>query len=353
MSKSILSSVFVNTQNSYKFYWWLAIIEICFYQEKKEVYFDEIVLKIISKLWYPVNYYKLSFGKVDQCSNYVNLIKKKYRLEDNISEKDLYKFLISNKESELLIGITNELTRYVPFRFIRPWVSKETRGIKDSLVNLKILELNNEASPYSIELEQQKIIINSDWFSWINENFMLIKAHSCFELIKFLENKNPNVANISKKIKKPSVRNLNKATKNWKIFISKTNSVDVFQNKPLINLDEFSLDHFIPWSFTTHDLIWNLHPIERNVNSSKSNCLPSKDYLEPFSSLQYDFCQFHLSINSNKVLEDYYALLTCSKDDLSSISKEKFSNELRQHFLPQYEIAKNMGFESDWILNQF
>ena len=89
MSKSILSSVFVNTQNSYKFYWWLAIIEICFYQEKKEVYFDEIVLKIISKLWYPVNYYKLSFGKVDQCSNYVNLIKTKYSLEDNIREKDL------------------------------------------------------------------------------------------------------------------------------------------------------------------------------------------------------------------------------------------------------------------------
>lgn len=349
MSKNILHSAFNKTQNSYKFYWWLAIIDICYQQEKKEIFFDEIILKIISKLWYPVNYYKLSFGKVDQCSNYVKLIKQNYHLNDNISEKDLYLFLISNKDSELLVKIISELTRYVPYRFIRPWVSKETRGLKDSLVNSKILELKPSLSPYLIDSLQKKIIMNNDWFYFISESYYLLKAHSYFELIKFLESKNPNVSGITKKIHKPKVRNLTSATKHWKKFIANTpNSFDAFQNKPLIEINELSIDHFIPWSFITHDLIWNLHPVEKKINSSKSNCLAHKVYLDPFNNLQYNFCQFLLNENSDKILEDYYSLFKCSKEVLVSISKEKFSKKLNDYFLPQYEIAKNMGFESDW-----
>jgi|TARA_B110000902_G_C13762825_1_gene381254 hypothetical protein len=76
------------------------------------------------------------------------------------------------------------------------------------------------------------------------------------------------------------------------------------------------------------------------VNNSKSNSLPNKQYLEAFTYLQYDFCQFHLSTNSNKVLEDYYYLLNCSKDELNLISKEKFSKKLHQYFLTQYIIEK-------------
>src|SRR5690606_32399037 len=130
--------VFNNTQNSYKYYWWLSIIEIYFQNENKEIRFDEIILKIISKLWYPVNYFKLSFGKIDQCSKYVKQIQKNYQLEDNIDEGDLYKFLIEHKNSDFLVKITDELTRYVPFRFIRPWYGEETRGLKDSQVNSRI-----------------------------------------------------------------------------------------------------------------------------------------------------------------------------------------------------------------------
>lgn len=138
MQLNHFNKVFRKTQNSYKYYWWLSIIEISFKEGKKEISYDDIVLKIISKLWYPVNYFKLSFGKIDQCSKYVKNIQNKYLLEDNISEDDLYKFLVANKNSDFLNKITKELTKYVPYRFIRPWYGNEMRGLKDSLVNSRI-----------------------------------------------------------------------------------------------------------------------------------------------------------------------------------------------------------------------
>lgn len=346
------NKVFSNTQNSYKYYWWLSVIEICIKKGEKKISFEEIVLKIIGKLWYSVNYYKLSFGKIDQCSKYVKQIQQNYLLEDNLSEHDLYQFLIEHKDSDFLVKITNELTRYVPYRFIRPWFSKETRGLKDSLVNSKILELQNESAPYNIDLKLKLIIINEKWLEWINTNYTLIKAYTSFELIKYLEKENPNVANLSKKLEKPIVRNLSSPTKHWKKFIlDKPNQTDVFENKPLIEIKALSLDHFLPWSFLAHDLIWNLHPINKRVNSSKSNFIPKKSYFKQFYHLQYNFCNFLLSEDINRPLENYYKLFNCSNEELNSLSQEQFIIRMNNFYLPQYEIAKNMGFEDNWSLS--
>lgn len=353
MSFNKLNSAFNNTQNSYKFYWWLSIIEICFKENKKQISYDEIVFKLISKLWYPVNYFKLSFGKIDQCSKLVKYIQKKYQLEDNIYEKELYHFLIKHKNSDTLAKITNELTRYVPYRFIRPWFSEETRGLKDSKVNSRIIELQNESAPYIIDYDSKKVIINNDWLKWINTNYTLIKSYTLYELIKYLEKENPNVANLSRKLEKPTIRNLSSSTKYWKKFIlTEPNQKDIFENKPLIKLEKMSIDHFLPWSFMTHDLIWNLHPINKNVNSSKSNSIPKKSYFQNFYNLQYNFCYFLLNENSNKPLEDYYNLFNCSNEELKSLSKLQFALRMDNFYSPQFEIAQNMGFECNWKLNE-
>lgn len=351
MQLSHFNKVFNNTTNSYKYYWWLSIIEISLEKDKKSISFYEITLKVISKLWYPVNYFKLSFGSQDKCSVYIRKIKKEYNLADNIKESDLYLVLLNNKDSELLKKISKELTRYVPFRFMRPWYSEFLRGVKDSEVNSKILNLQNESSPYTIDLNLKSITINTDWFYWIRTNFKLIESFTYFELLKYLEKHNPNVTSLSFKLVKPFTRNLWQPTKLWKKFINKNPiEVDVFEKRPLLGIDNLSIDHFLPWSFVSNDLIWNLHPIDKNINSSKNNFLPSLNYLNSFSSLQYSFCKFLLNEN-NKLIESYYALFNCSKVELNAIPKELFSEKMKGTYLPKFEIAKNMGFESEWTLN--
>ena len=347
-----LNSVFENTTNSYKFFWWLSIIEICNQNNSDIISFDEIVFKIISKLWYPVNFFKISFGKIDKCSKYVKQIQEKYNLADNINEADLYEFLIDHRDSDLLVKIINELTRYVPYRFIRPWFNQETRGLKDGLVNSKIIELQNESAPYVIDLFNSKIKINEKWFDWIKINYSILKTSTNFYLLKYLEKENPNVTSLSIKLEKPKHRNLSSQTKYWKSYIlNAPNAISVFENKPLSELYDLSIDHFLPWSFVTHDLLWNLHPVNKKVNSSKNNILPNKKYFTKFYSLQFSFCRHLLNNDLMKPLENYYNLFKCSNDELNNLSREDFVQKMDSFYLPQFELAKNMGFGAGWNLD--
>jgi CRISPR/Cas system Type II protein with McrA/HNH and RuvC-like nuclease domain len=51
---------------------------------------------------------------------------------------------------------------------------------------------------------------------------------------------------------------------------------------------DYDLDHFLPWSFVTHDLIWNLVPAPRSINIQKSAAVPKLPlYLTPFVDQHY------------------------------------------------------------------
>ena len=351
MQTTKLNSAFLNTKNSYKFFWWLSIIDIVYFEKQQQISFEEIIFKILCKLWYPINYFKLSLGTQDQCSKYISEIKDCFKLKENLEEEEIKDFLYKNKNSKALKEIVQKLSLYVPYRFIRPWYEKNIRGVKDSLINAKILSLQDDNCPYKIVRNQEKIIINSSWFEWIEKNYQLIKFFTLFKLIKYLEAKNPGIANISKKIEKPVKRSLASQKKYWNQFIIKNPfEKDVFETKNLINLEKKSLDHFLPWSFVGHDLIWNLHPVNKHINSSKNNFLPNTKYFDPFFLLQYKFCVFCVEEDKNGLLGDYFNLFKCSHEELTVMSKEKFKDNMQKYYLPQIEIAKNMGFQYDWAL---
>ena len=50
-------------------------------------------------------------------------------------------------------------------------------------------------------------------------------------------------------------------------------SHDIYSGES-ITASRFDLDHFIPCSYVANDELWNLIPMERRLNSSKSNKLP-------------------------------------------------------------------------------
>ena len=60
-----LSAVFGNTTNSYKFYWFLAILDSMKEKEDRLISLNELALRMVANVWYPLDYYKLSFGKQD------------------------------------------------------------------------------------------------------------------------------------------------------------------------------------------------------------------------------------------------------------------------------------------------
>ncbi|MDT0688746.1 HNH endonuclease domain-containing protein [Salegentibacter sp. F188] len=303
-------------------------------------------------VWYPINYFKISFGKQDQLGKLVKKLKAIYSIPDDISEDQLRDFLEDRASEKELSRILNALTRYVPYRFIRPWFL-ELVGVIDGAINRRILELQESRMnrpPYQIK--DELISFNSDWLNWIRSNLMLIEKFTLFELFRYVEKNNPNTPNISLKLFKPQQRKLTQATNLWKGFVDRNRTVrTVFEKKPVIKLDVVSIDHYIPWSYLTHDQLWNLHPTEKISNSSKGNKLPHSSYSSEFCLLQYQFVRYLISEEKEKYLLDYNNFLFISTRDLAIIPRELFQQKLREKMEIHLDTAQTMGFSPNWFLD--
>lgn len=62
---SCLAGIFSNTTATYKYYWFVAMLDILVKERKTRMSFWEIIAGMVSESWYPIHYFKLSFGKSD------------------------------------------------------------------------------------------------------------------------------------------------------------------------------------------------------------------------------------------------------------------------------------------------
>jgi hypothetical protein len=129
---TILSRIFNKTTNSYKYLFFLALLDILEsknFDNQEQINFKEIAIEMLANAWYPHIYFKLSFGVQDQVSNKLDSLNLDFEKFQNSNKNNLKK-VISNCS---LDGVINGhgLLRFVPFRLIRPFFENETRRIKD------------------------------------------------------------------------------------------------------------------------------------------------------------------------------------------------------------------------------
>jgi hypothetical protein len=132
----------------------------------------------------------------------------------------------------------------------------------------------------------------------------------------------------------------------WNAYIDINSSMKCIYTGKKLHKKNYDLDHFIPWSFVSHNLLWNLLPADSSINSSKSNNLPSLDeHLRPFAKMHHQAIKLIYPINpNNKILEDYL-ILHDSLSDLVRLSDNDFLNVFQKTFSPMVQIAENMGFK--------
>lgn len=113
-----------------------------------------------------------------------------------------------------------------------------------------------------------------------------------------------------------------------------------------LGIDQFDLDHFIPWSFVSHDLMWNLIS-DPSINSSKSNKIPNLDfYLQKLALTHQTALKVSFETSRrNKLLEDYLSL-GATPEEIITMSQSQLYNCFRNTFSPMVQIATNMGFET-------
>jgi hypothetical protein len=313
---------------------------------------------MILHAWYPVVTYRLSFGVQDRLSTVVEYLKETYPFLEQYSKEKLYLFLKEEdglKEDLIYMKLKKNLYYMVPYRLLSPFFEYETRGIKDQKKNKLIVEFteSNMDTLYKF-VSKDTICIRTYWMDYILKNQALIKGWIQYKIIQYLQSKNPNTPNISMKLEGPNKRVLTDATKFWKACTDTYPVKDIYTDLELKennfrSYGNLSIDHFLPWSFVSHDEFWNLCPTFKNLNSKKSDRLPDLNiYLDKFAALHHFAIHELVKKKKNKMLEAYYSLnhkaLSSHIISGSDIPEGLVKEGLSQAIVPLHQIALNQGF---------
>jgi hypothetical protein len=244
--------------------------------------------------------------------------------------------------------------KYVPYRLLTPFFSNELKGMKDGDKNKKIEKLSNENRQFNsiYKIKDDQIELYVEWAEYLKSHYAIIESWSFWHWGNYLQGKNPNALALVNKLQTPSVRaSLRSQTNYWKTVLDNTEIRCIFSKKPITQQD-ISLDHFLPWSFIGHDQLWNLIPVSRSVNSSKSDNIPAMDdYLEKFIDLQVlGLKTSHKNMTERKwenQVDDYVMGLNVDFIELVSDDK-KIEIKYQELIPPLASVAHNMGFNAGW-----
>lgn len=288
-----------------------------------------------------VNYFHVSFGKQDLIQQAIRVVNGIEKIPIDEKQQSIFqKFTAtSNRKTE---GQLWHFNKNVPHRFLSPWYPK-IKNETDSQQEKRIYAGSksfNEKCLYA--LYENEIEINPEWKNYLTSNARLLKDFCYWNLALFLQAKNPNIPDIPNKLIKPAVRSglTQQRTQFWDVVVKELGSVECIYTGEKLTIGNYAVEHFIPYNFVSHDLIWNLIPADKAFNNSKSDKLPSLEkYFHSFFSLQKTAVEIMKEKSPrNKLLEDY---LTIFPDLGKSFTKEKFKERIQ----PLITIASNNGFE--------
>ena len=342
-----LGKVFSNTVATYKFFWFVSIMQIHAKTKDLRINVWDIVIRMVANAWYPIHYFRLSFGKSDSLFDIVMELQNITQIPIDANADTIITGIRDRLGDRRVVSLLNTLTLNVPYRFLSPWV-KFTRD--DDVV--KRSQTFENGCLYALYKEGGDfyIVLNPAWDAYLHTHYNILVDFAYWNLTLFLQARNPNVPAIPNKLIRPEVRNsLTKQHHYWDEVMNAIGPIHcIYTGKELYPKD-YDLDHFIPWSFVSHDLLWNLIPSDGSINSSKSNKLPDLDYYLPkMAELQHHSLQ--TAVKSGKkmdALEDYISLGFTPRE-LAEMNDERFMEVYERTFKPLSQIALNMGFET-WI----
>ena len=355
LNTTSLARLFDNKSESYKLFWFKAILhEVA--KGRSEIPFRELIERMIVDAWYMVSEYKLNLGPADTLEKTVLYIASKEDFLPTEKEEVLLNYLQTSEDRQLQ-GFMRTLSLNVPYRLQAPLMQTPDSKIwyKQAAITDYINAQNGMM--YTIEYSgplTSSIIITPVWMDYLRSNLGILLGWTDYNLIQYLQRRNPTVPGISNKIYPPQERKLTAVTGYWKYMIQHQPVIDIYTGEQLTTKG-LSIDHFVPWSYVASDELWNLIPTVKNVNSRKSNNLPDwKVYFGRLAKTEYDA---YLLVEEDAKAKHFFE--KCARENLNSEdirfrlyrsgqTKEHFTGQLEDILLPVYESAKNMGFR-EWV----
>ncbi|SEU03560.1 HNH endonuclease domain-containing protein [Lacrimispora sphenoides] len=354
-----LGRLFDKMSESYKIFWFQAIVNKVI-SGKETLTYQELINEMLADSWYMVSEYKLNLGPSDTLEALVHYIYDISGLKASEKKANIINYLEQCKNKRV-VNMKRTLTYFVPYRLQAPFVETFTGSEWNISKQNLVARMNQEKRLMYYYTDicglDTSICLRPEWCIYIRKNHEILKGWIQYNLIMYLQRRNPNIPGISNKLEPPQDRKLNKVIKYWKTIMEITPVSDIYGNEILMQ-ETLSIDHFIPWSYVAHDEFWNLHPTTKSINSSKSNNLPAWERYFP-ALCEKEFFSYQMMWRYDVVHKEF---LKCSKEHINSgdvmmklyredISEVEFRVNLENILLPLYNAARNAGFKDWFYLN--
>ena len=198
LSTHLLSACFNSTSATYKFYWFLSILQSVEDGEYK-ISKKALFARMISNAWYTINYFRLSFGKQDKLQRAIETIKDVELIDIDEKREKIFKTLVQSKNENTL----NQLKYFnnqVPHWFLSPWLSKQPYEKESDHARRIYIESRQFKNQCLYALKEDRIYINPEWKLYLTENVKILKDFCFWNLALFIQTKNPNVPDIPNKL---------------------------------------------------------------------------------------------------------------------------------------------------------
>ncbi len=372
-----LKAIFRSTTTSYKYLFLLSLVEHINEAKGPKVELDTITFKMLTTAWHPSVFFNLSFGKVDKINSLLKELYAHDQIKNNFSgfgkaKRNRLFHEIKNLSSENrdLRKKISALQRYVPYRLLSPFLRDYLNGLSDEKKRKATIELSNahfnDSKPpiYKFSNDGKSIEVHEAWRDYFKDHYPIVRGWIAWEWLSYMQDRNPNTPALSKKLFPPDHRSdLKMQREFWKNVQNDGKKLRCIYSGR--ELSEFDLDHFIPWSFVVHDQLWNLVPVSKEVNSSKSDCLPDPKYIPRLAEIQ----SIGLSINKeivdknkramvdenkramiekkwNKTIEPF--LLGLNMETKYLFDRKRLYSAYNETVKPLMELAKSQGFKAYW-----
>ncbi|MEI6754998.1 MAG: hypothetical protein WCK78_17765, partial [Paludibacter sp.] len=91
-----LAQIYNNTVATYKYYWFVSILDIVVKEQRRRISFLEIIVGMIAEAWYPIHYFRLSFGKSDSLYNQIIELQKELNIPIDAKKDEIKKQIFNN-----------------------------------------------------------------------------------------------------------------------------------------------------------------------------------------------------------------------------------------------------------------
>jgi len=245
-------------ENTYKMSWVRSLVELSvIYPQKKDIHFNDLSPLIFKYYWNQTLFFNLNQGPnpLKKPEIHQIVLKEIDRYQSIFGYKPEFYTRIQDRINIDIDKISKTLEKDVSHRFLK--VGKKKYPIyeldrKNLCLKLHHPELLKEYSDILFEL------IN---YKWVQKLEKLNSSPRISKKVNGTDRENIKRGNLSRFKKYIDLENPKR-----KCFIS----------NDVLNDNELSIDHVIPWSFLFSDDLWNLVYVKKSENSIKSNRIPSE-----------------------------------------------------------------------------